>query len=67
MCVMMRIIWAYVWNGMIWHDVMRGFMNEYTYGVGQYGFSDSCKAMMVLLPKGFCRVKVKGFRFSVSL
>jgi len=64
---MMRIICAYVWNGMMWHDVMRYCMNEYTYVVGQYEFSDSHKAKMVSLPIGLCGVRVKGFRSFVSL
>jgi len=64
---MMRIMCAYVWNGIMWHDVMRFCMNEYTYVVGQYEFSDNRKARMILLPKGLCRVRVKGFRSSVSL
>jgi len=53
-CVMMRIMCAYVWNGMMWHHVMGCCINEYTYVVGQYEFSDSCKAMMVSLPRGLC-------------
>jgi len=64
---MMRIMCAYVWNAMVWHNVMRSCMNEYTYMVGQYEFSDSHKARMVSLPRGLCRVKVKGFRSFISV
>jgi len=29
--------------------------------------SDSCKAKIVSLPRGLCQVRVKGFRYFVSL
>jgi len=38
-----------------------------TYVMEQYEFSDNCKAKMVLLLRGLCHVKVKGFCSVISL
>jgi len=67
MFVMMIIMSSYGWNGMMLHDVMRCCMNEYTYVVEQYEFSNSRKVRRVLLPRGLCLVRVIGFRSFVSL
>jgi len=50
-----------------WHDVMRCGMNEFAYVLRQYELYDSCKAMMVSLPRGLCWVRVKRFHSFVSL
>jgi len=47
--------------------VMSYGMHMYTYVREQYKFIGNLKAKMVLLPRGLCRVRVKGFRFAISL
>jgi len=38
-----------------------------TYGIGQYEFSNNHKVGMVLLVRGLCWVKVKGFLLAIIL
>jgi len=47
--------------------VMRCCIYVYKYLMEQYEFSNSCKARMVILPRGLCLVKVKGFLYAIRL
>jgi len=71
-------VWSILWGcDLIWCNymmswcmfdlVMRCCMYVYTYVMGQYEFSDNCKARMVLLPKGLYRVRVNEFFSTISL
>jgi len=46
--------------------VIRYDMYRCTYVMRQYEF-DSCKSRRISLPRGLCRVRVKGFHSFVSL
>jgi len=46
---------------------MRCCIYVYTYVIRQYEFSNNYKAKMVLLPRGICRIRVKGFLSAISL
>ena len=47
--------------------VLRNDMYGCTYVMRHYELFNNCKAMMVSLPRGLCRVRIKGFHSLVSL
>jgi len=48
----------YMYICMGWYDVMRCGMNVCAYVLRQFELSDTCKAVMISLTRGFCRVRV---------